>query len=71
MLNLLKERFIEYAIILALVVTVGFLGYHILQTQDLMLINKEAKENVTWCEKNGDGCSICRHTSSQAIETMK
>lgn len=68
MFRLLKERIVEWVIILVLLGVCGLFVYNTLQTQDIRLINKEATETVDWCEGNIDGCSVCRNTSADYLD---
>ena len=64
MLERIKSHFIDWAIILGLCVVVIMFIVNTLKTQDLTLIDKDAKERVEWCENNADGCGICAQTSA-------
>ena len=54
----LKEKGFEWAIILVLIGIVGIFIYSTLKTQEVMLIDKDAKGVVEFCENNIRICEV-------------
>ena len=58
MFTALKEKGFEWAIILVLIGIVGIFIYSTLKTQDIMLVDKNARHVIQFCENNIRICEV-------------
>ena len=57
-----REKVLSWAINLVLIGTLAFIAYNTFKTQDIMLIDKEAREAVEFCEDKIEVCVEAKRT---------